>query len=225
PRLFEHVGTPIPEAMLAEFDRLADEGRGSVLVARRGEQWLGLVTVMDREREDAAAQIRALRARGIERIVMLTGDNPRVAQAVGRRLGVDEVHAGLMPEDKVRIVSELGAAYGPTAMVGDGVNDAPALASATVGIAMGAAGTDAALETADVVLMRDDLGAIVYAVGLSRRAQRIVWQNIIFAFAVVVMLVTLTLTIGVPLPLGVVGHEGSTILVVLNGLRLLVHRG
>ncbi len=225
PRLFEHVGTPIPEAMLAEFDRLADEGRGSVLVARRGEQWLGLVTVMDREREDAAAQIRALRARGIERIVMLTGDNPRVARAVGRRLGVDEVHAGLMPEDKVRIVSELGATYGPTAMVGDGINDAPALASATIGIAMGAAGTDAALETADVVLMRDNLGAIVYAVGLSRRAQRIVWQNIIFAFAVVVALVTLTLTIGVPLPLGVVGHEGSTILVVLNGLRLLIHRG
>lgn len=225
PRLFEHAGTPIPEAMLAEFDRLADEGRGSVLAARRGEQWLGLVTVMDREREDAAAQIRALRANGIERIVMLTGDNPRVAQAVARRLGVDEVHAGLMPEDKVRIVRDLGAAYGPTAMVGDGVNDAPALASATIGIAMGAAGTDAALETADVVLMRDDLGAIVYAVGLSRRAQRIVWQNIIFAFAVVVALVTLTLTVGVPLPLGVVGHEGSTILVVLNGLRLLVHRG
>lgn len=225
PRLFEHAGTPIPEVMLAEFDRLADEGRGSVLVARRGEQWLGLVTVMDREREDATAQIRALRATGIERIVMLTGDNPRVAQAVGRRLGVDEVHAGLMPEDKVRIVSEMGATYGPTAMVGDGVNDAPALASAAIGIAMGAAGTDAALETADVVLMRDELGAIVYAVGLSQRAQRIVWQNIIFAFAVVVMLVTLTLTIGVPLPLGVVGHEGSTILVVLNGLRLLIHRG
>jgi len=225
PRLFDHAGAPVPAAILAEADRLADEGRGSVLVARRGDRWLGLVTVMDREREDAAAQIRALRARGVERIVMLTGDNPRVARAVGRRLGVDEVHAGLMPEDKVRIVGELAAAYGPTAMVGDGVNDAPALASATIGIAMGAAGTDAALETADVVLMRDDLGAIVYAVGLSRRAQRIVWQNIIFAFAVVVALVTLTLTIGVPLPLGVIGHEGSTILVVLNGLRLLVHRG
>ncbi len=225
PRLFAHLGVPVPDAMLAEADRLAAEGRGSVLLARRGATWLGMVTVMDRERADAAAQIRALRAKGIERIVMLTGDNARVAEAMGRRLGVDEVHAGLLPEDKLRIVGELSRSYGPTAMVGDGVNDAPALATATIGIAMGAAGTDAALETADVVLMRDDLSAIVYAVGLSRRAQRIVWQNIIFAFAVVVVLVTLTLTIGVPLPIGVVGHEGSTIIVVLNGLRLLVHRG
>ncbi len=225
PRLFTHLGSPAPAAMLAEADRLADEGRGTVLLARRGATWLGMVTVMDRERADAAAQIRALRAQGIERIVMLTGDNARVAEAMGRRLGVDEVHAGLLPEDKLRIVGELSRRYGPTAMVGDGVNDAPALAAASIGIAMGAAGTDAALETADVVLMRDDLSAIVYAVGLSRRAQRIVWQNIIFAFAVVVVLVTLTLTIGVPLPLGVVGHEGSTIIVVLNGLRLLVHRG
>lgn len=224
PRLFDRAGVPIPADLLAKANQLADEGRGSVLLARRGERWLGLVTVADREREDAAVHLRALRTKGIERIVMLTGDNPRVAQAVGRRLGVDEVHAGLMPEDKMRLIGELSAAYGPTAMVGDGINDAPALASATIGVAMGAAGADAALETADVVLMRDDLGAIVYAVDLSKRAQRIVWQNIIFALAVAVALIALTLTIGVPLPLGVVGHEGSTILVVLNGLRLLVHR-
>ncbi|NCC33333.1 MAG: HAD family hydrolase, partial [Chloroflexia bacterium] len=161
---------------------------------------------------------------GIERIVMLTGDNVRVAEALGRRLGIDEVHASLMPEDKLRIVEDLGRRYGPTAMVGDGVNDAPALAAAASGIAMGAAGTDAALETADIVLMRDDLSAIAYAVKLSKRTQRIVWQNISFALAVVVVLVIATLTIGIPLPLGVVGHEGSTIIVVLNGLRLLAHR-
>jgi Cd2+/Zn2+-exporting ATPase len=223
PRLFKHLGIEIPTDLLAEAENLAEQGRGTVLFVRRGDRWLGLVTVMDRERENATAQIQALRDAGIERIVMLTGDNPRVAEALARRVGVDEVHAGLLPEDKLRIVSELGRTYGPTAMVGDGVNDAPALAAATSGIAMGAAGTDAALETADIVLMRDDLGAIAYAVGLSKRTQRIIWQNISFALAVVVILVITTLTIGVPLPLGVVGHEGSTILVVLNGLRLLAH--
>ena len=225
PRLFSHLGVALPNEMQAEFDRLGDEGRGTVLLARRGTTWLGVVTVMDRERADAAEKLALLRKAGIERIVMLTGDNARVADALGRRLGIDEVHAGLLPEDKLRIVGELGRKYGPTAMVGDGINDAPALAAASSSIAMGAAGTDAALETADIVLMRDDLGAIAYAVGLSKRTQRIVWQNIVFALAVVVVLVVLTLTIGVPLPLGVVGHEGSTILVVLNGLRLLAHRG
>lgn len=223
-RLMEQSGAPAPAELLAEADRLAGEGRGTVLLARRGERWLGLVTVMDRERPDAAAKIAALRAAGVERVVMLTGDNARVAEAMGRRLGVDEVHAGLLPEDKLRMVGELGRRYGPTAMVGDGVNDAPALAAANTGIAMGAAGTDAALETADIVLMSDDLGAIAYAVELSKRTQRVVWQNIVFALAVVVTLVGFTLTIGVPLPLGVVGHEGSTIIVVLNGLRLLAYR-
>ncbi len=221
PRLMEQAGHLVPAALLAEADRLIDAGRGTVLLARRGERWLGLVTVMDRERPDAAAKIDALRAAGITRIVMLTGDNARVAEAMARRLGIDEVHAGLLPEDKLRIVGELSEKYGPVAMVGDGVNDAPALAAAASGIAMGAAGTDAALETADIVLMSDDLGAIAYAVSLSKRTQRVVWQNISFALAVVVVLVVATLTVGVPLPLGVVGHEGSTILVVLNGLRLL----
>jgi Cd2+/Zn2+-exporting ATPase len=225
PRLMAQAGLTVPAELLAEMDRLADDGRGTVLLARRGERWLGLVTVMDRERPDAAAKLAALRAAGIQHVVMLTGDNARVAEAMGRRLGIDEVYAGLLPEDKLRLVEELGKKYGPVAMVGDGVNDAPALAAASSGIAMGAAGTDAALETADIVLMSDDLGAIGYAVGLSKRTQRIVWQNIAFAMAVVVVLVVSTLTVGVPLPLGVVGHEGSTILVVLNGLRLLAHRG
>ncbi|RRR66960.1 MAG: HAD family hydrolase, partial [Candidatus Viridilinea halotolerans] len=218
------LGRDVPEALLAELERLESDGRGTVLLVARGERWLGLITLMDRERPDAAAQLAALRAAGIERIVMLTGDNARVAEAMGKRLGIDAVHASLLPEDKLRIVEELGERYGPTAMVGDGINDAPALAAATSGIAMGAAGTDAALETADVVLMRDDLSGLAYAIKLSKRTQRIVWQNISFALAVVVILVIATLTIGIPLPLGVVGHEGSTILVVLNGLRLLVQR-
>ncbi|WP_298817065.1 heavy metal translocating P-type ATPase [Chloroflexus sp.] len=224
PRLFAEAGVIVPAGLLARADELIGQGRGSVLLVRRGKQWLGLVAVMDRERPDAAQRIAELRAAGIERIVMLTGDNPQVAEAMARRLGIDEVHAGLLPADKLRIVEQLRQRYGAVAMVGDGVNDAPALAAATVGIAMGAAGTDAALETADLVLMRDDLGAISYALRLSRRTQRVVWQNIAFALAVVVVLVSATLTIGVPLPLGVVGHEGSTIIVVLNGLRLLLFR-
>ncbi|WP_298401807.1 heavy metal translocating P-type ATPase [uncultured Chloroflexus sp.] len=224
PRLFAEAGMTVPPELLARADELMAQGRGTVLLARRGQQWLGLVAVMDRERPDAAQRIGELRAAGIERIVMLTGDNPQVAEAMARRLGIDEVHAGLLPADKLRIVEQLRQRYGAVAMVGDGVNDAPALAAATVGIAMGAAGTDAALETADLVLMRDDLGAITYALRLSRHTQRVVWQNITFALAVVVVLVLTTLTIGVPLPLGVVGHEGSTIIVVLNGLRLLMFR-
>jgi Cd2+/Zn2+-exporting ATPase len=224
PRLFEASGIAVPTELLAQADALMKQGRGRVLLVWRGGRWLGLVAVMDRERPDAAQQIAALRAAGIERIVMLTGDNALVAEAMAQRLGVDEVYAELLPADKLHLVEQLRQRYGGVAMVGDGVNDAPALAAATVGIAMGAAGTDAALETADLVLMRDDLGAIVYALRLSRRTQRIIWQNIVFALAVVVVLVLTTLTVGVPLPLGVVGHEGSTIIVVLNGLRLLLFR-
>ncbi len=222
PRLMETAGIRVAPQVQAEYEQLLHAGRGTVLLVYRGGQWLGLVSVMDRERPDAAERIADLRALGIQRIVMLTGDNHTVAEAMAQRLGIDEVHAELMPADKLRLVRELEQQYGHVAMVGDGVNDAPALAAAHVGIAMGAAGTDVALETADIVLMRDDLGAMVQAVRLSKRAQRIVWQNIIFALAVVVVLVTLTLTIGIPLPLGVLGHEGSTILVVLNGLRLLL---
>ncbi len=224
PRLFAAAGLTIPDELQARADDVMAQGRGSVLLARRGERWLGLVTVMDRERPDAAQHLADLRAAGIERIVMLTGDNAQVAEALARRLGIDEVHAGLLPADKLRIVEQLRERHGAVAMVGDGVNDAPALAAATVGIAMGAAGTDVALETADLVLMRDDLSAITYALRLSQRTQRVIWQNISFALAVVVVLVLTTLTIGVPLPLGVIGHEGSTIIVVLNGLRLLLFR-
>lgn len=210
-------------ALMAEHDRLQAEGK-TVLFACHGGRWLGVIAVADRIRPEAAELVRSLHAMGIERVVMLTGDNARVGQAIGQQAGIDHVYADLMPEDKARIMEELAREVGPVAMVGDGVNDAPALAAATVGIAMGAAGTDVALETADVVLMGDDLPTIPYAIRLSRRARRVVWQNIAFALGVIVVLVIGTFLIDLPLPMGVIGHEGSTVIVVLNGLRLLAGR-
>jgi len=174
-------------------------------------------------RPEAAAVIRHLKANGIERIVMLTGDNARVAKAIARQAGVDEFYADLLPEDKVRVIKELKS-IGPVAMVGDGVNDAPALATATVGFAMGAAGTDVAMETADIVLMSDNLQNIAFALDLARHARRVIYQNLAFAVTVILVLVTSALGFQLPLPFGVVGHEGSTVLVCLNGLRMLAFR-
>ncbi len=219
-RFIEHCAGHPPADLMAAHDRLKAEGK-TVLFACAGGAWLGVIAVADRLREEAAALVSALHAAGVERVVMLTGDNERVGQNIAREAGIDHVYAELLPEDKARIMEELEREVGPVAMVGDGVNDAPALAAATVGIAMGAAGTDVALETADVVLMGDDLPTIPYAIKLSQRARRVVWQNIAFALSVIVALVIGTFLIDLPLPMGVIGHEGSTVIVVLNGLRLL----
>ena len=179
-----------------------------------------MIAVSDQPRPDAAAALAALKRSGVARILILTGDHERIARAVAERVGADDVRAGLMPEEKVVELKRLMNAGHLLAMVGDGVNDAPALATAHVGIAMGAAGTDVALEVADVVLIRDDLRALSFAVWLSRLARRRVRQNLVFAFGVIGLLV-LSSFFGLPLWMGVVGHEGSTLLVVLNGLRLL----
>jgi Cd2+/Zn2+-exporting ATPase len=186
--------------------------------------FLGLVAVADTLRLDAFEMIKSLKKAGIERVVMLTGDNHQVAAQIAARAGVDEFHAGLLPQDKVTVLQSLQKKYGPVAMVGDGVNDAPSLATADIGIAMGAAGTDVAIETADVVLMSDDLQKIPYAIGLARQARRVVWQNLTFSMAIILLLIVSAFGANLPLPLGVVGHEGSTVLVVLNGLRLLRYR-
>ncbi|MFN8531286.1 MAG: HAD-IC family P-type ATPase [Anaerolineae bacterium] len=153
---------------------------------------------------------------------MLTGDNPRAAKWIGQQVGVDQVHAELMPDDKVTVVRRIQEEIGQVAMVGDGVNDAPALAVADIGIAMGAAGSDVALETADLVLMGDRLELIPYAISLSKKARRVVWQNLTFAIGVIVVLITSSFLINLPLPLGVLGHEGSTVIVVMNGLIQLL---
>ena len=217
------------DELLAEVQRLQDEGKTSVIVARLPDesvagsvgQALGAIAIADTLRDNVPKVLDALRAIGIKKIVMLTGDNARVAKAIALQAGVDEFHADLLPAQKVQVIRELEA-IGPVAMVGDGVNDAPALAAATIGVAMGAAGTDVAMETADVVLMSDNLARLPLAFAISRKARRIVFQNITFAMSVIVVLVIAALGFNLPLPIGVVGHEGSTLLVVLNGLRLLM---
>ena len=171
-------------------------------------------------RPSARGVVEELHEIGVTETVMLTGDHEAVARAIAAEVGIDEVYAGLLPEEKLVTIRKLQES-GPVTMVGDGVNDAPALATADVGVAMGGAGSDVALETADVVLIADDLTKLPYAVSLSQRTRRTILQNLAFSLSVIVILVTLTLTRGIPLPLGVVGHEGSTIIVVLNGLRLL----
>ena len=217
-----------PEGFARQIATLQDEGKTSVIVAEIDEntgtaRLLGAIAIADVLRADAVSVIQQLKTYGIERVVMLTGDNARVAQAIAKQAGVDEFHADLLPEDKVRVIKELKG-IGPVAMVGDGVNDAPALATATVGVAMGAAGTDVAMETADVVLMSDNLQNIVFAFALSRHARRVIFQNLAFALAVIIVLVVSALGFSLVLPIGVIAHEGSTVLVCLNGLRLLTFR-
>ncbi len=208
-------------------EALARQGKTAVLVAweREGRrEVLGWLAFADRLRPDAASVMQQLRKLGIARILLLTGDNRYVAEAIGREAGVDVVVAELLPAQKVAQVKALVDRYGAAAMVGDGVNDAPALAAATVGIAMGGAGTDVALETADVVLMRDDLRQLPYVLALSRATRRTLLMNFAIAFGIMGLMIGAILLGGLSLPLAVVGHEGSTVLVSLNGLRLLGFR-
>ncbi|KAA9404737.1 cadmium-translocating P-type ATPase [Haloarcula hispanica] len=213
---------------LSRLETLEEEGKTSVLVARESHvdiSVLGWLAFTDTVRPDAAEMIDKLRSLGVEHIVMLTGDNERVAQRIADEVGIDEVQAELLPEEKVATIEELVEQHENVAMVGDGVNDAPALATATLGIAMGGAGTDVALDTADVVLMGDDLSKIPYVLGLGRRTRRTLTINLAIAFGAIALMVGTILLRGIPLPLAVVGHEGSTVLVSLNGLRLLGFRG
>lgn len=200
------------------------EQQGHTVVLLGDDRPYGLIAVADTLRAEARATVARLKQIGIEHVVLLTGDNIHVATAMARELGVDEVHAGLLPEQKVDAIKQLRARYGPVAMVGDGINDAPALATATLGVAMGVTGTDVALGSADMLLVSDDLSRLPGAFRLARRARTIVRQNLLFAFGVMATLMVLAVFGSIPLPIGVVGHEGSTLLVVANGLRLLARR-
>ena len=224
-RMFFERDVNIPADILTKASAMQEEGQTAMFVYEvKSQKFLGLLGVADTLREDAVEMIKALKAAGIEHVVMLTGDNTKVAAKIAARAGVDEFHADLLPQDKVTVLKSLQKKYGPVAMVGDGVNDAPSLATADIGIAMGGAGTDVAIETADVVLMSDDLRKIPFSINLARQARKVVWQNLTFSLAVIVLLVAGAFGADLALPLGVVGHEGSTVLVVLNGLRLLGFR-
>ncbi len=216
PELMDDLGVDLSH-LQEQLSSLRAQGKTIVVVAEEKKP-LGLLALRDKVRPKAKEVIRELHHLGIES-VMLTGDHLKAARPIAQELGIDEVRAGLSPEDKIRAVEELKRHRGPVAMVGDGVNDAPALAQATVGIAMGAAGTDAAIEAADVALMGDDLGKIVFALKLGRRAREISRENIIFSLLVLMVLIPLALLGAISAAWAVLCHEASELLAVANGLR------
>ncbi len=221
-RLFGEIAGPsLPDALRQSTEDLKAAGR-TTMVVRYGDTYLGVLGLMDTPRDAAKDVIRRLKELGVERMIMLSGDNQQVADAVAKEVGIDEAVGDLMPDDKVEAIKKLSQ-QGGVAMVGDGVNDAPAMASATVGIAMGAAGSDVALETADVALMADDLNHLPFAVGLSRKTSRIIRQNLWFSLGMVAFLIPATV-LGLQMGAAVLFHEGSTLLVVFNALRLLAYR-
>lgn len=203
------------------IEELRENGRTTMAI-RLGNRDLGVIGLLDTPREAARETLAKLRTMGIDRMVMISGDHTKAAEAVAREVGLDEAFGDLMPEDKVDTIERLSR-DAKVAMVGDGVNDAPAMAKATVGIAMGAAGSDVALETADVALMGDDLRHLPFAVGLSRKSRAIIRQNVFVSLGVVAILVPATI-FGLGIGPAVIMHEGSTLLVVFNALRLLAYR-
>ena len=227
-----YIGKPVlfseltDSAMPSDVEKanadLVASGR-TTMVVRKGTRFLGVIGVMDTPRPVAGKVMAQLRELGIERLIMISGDNQQVADAVAKSVGLTEARGDLMPEQKVDAIKDLRAAHGKVAMVGDGVNDAPAMANATVGIAMGAAGSDVALETADVALMADDLAQLPFAVGLSRSTSRVIKQNLWVSLGVVAVLIPATI-LGLKIGTAVLFHEGSTLLVVANALRLLAFK-
>ena len=218
-RLFEEMGWCYPE-LDARLDSLEKEGKTAVILGD-GRTVLGIIAISDQPRAESSAAVASLKNLGVQHTILLTGDNRSTAAAISDRIGMDAYKAELLPEDKVVAVRELVDNYGNVAMVGDGVNDAPALATATVGIAMGVAGTDAALETADVALMSDDLSKLPLAVRLGRRALRLIKQNIVFSILLKAVFIVLTPLGLATLWMAVLADMGASLLVIFNGLRAL----
>ena len=211
---------PVDPTLLKTGQQLETEGK-TVIWAMEQDQVIGLLAVADRVRPQAANLLVTLKRLGITSTVMLTGDNAATAQTVAQAVGVKTIYSDLLPEDKVDAVKRLQKQFQTVAMVGDGINDAPALAQASVGIAMGGAGSDVALETADIVLMGDRLEKLEHAIRIGMKSQRIIKQNITLALVSIALLMVANFWGTLTLPAGVLGHEGSTLLVTLNGLRLL----
>jgi Cd2+/Zn2+-exporting ATPase len=211
---------PLSPAVEAALARLEHAGRTTMLVGYDGAP-RGIIAAADQERAESRATVAALKRMGIAHVAMLTGDTARAAERLAAGVGVDDVRAGLLPQAKLAAIDDLLAQHGRVGMIGDGVNDAPALARATVGIAMGAAGSDAALETADITLMADDLTRVPFAIGLGRAARRIIAQNIGFALAIKAVFLAATLLGVATLWMAVFADTGAALIVIANGMRLL----
>ena len=219
PNFFEELHGSIPKGRKDKITELQIQGK-TVMVVGTEKEILLFIAVADEMRESSKEVISKLNSMGIE-TVMLTGDNERTAAAIGKRVGVSDIRADLLPEDKLNFIKELRRKYQSVAMVGDGVNDAPALAASTVGVAMGGAGTDTALETADIALMSDDLSKLPYTINLSRRALMIIKQNITFSLAIKLLALLLVVPGWLTLWIAIFADMGATLIVTLNSLRLL----
>lgn len=221
PNLFEEtLADGIPSSLKNKIAGLQNQGK-TVMVIGTSEEVLALLAVADEVRENSKEVIKHLHSLGIQKTIMLTGDNLGTANAIGKQVGVSNIQAELLPQDKLTFIKDLRNQYERVAMVGDGVNDAPALAASTIGIAMGGAGTDTALETADIALMADDLGKLPFTLKLSRNALKIIKQNITFSLAIKLLALLLVIPGWLTLWIAIFADMGATLLVTLNGLRLL----
>ena len=222
--LYQDLDDNKPSDNITAKVRELEGGGNTTMLIRKNKEFIGIIALMDTPRESAKATLIKLKELGIKRMIMLTGDNQKVANAVAKEIGLTDAWGSLLPEEKVDAIKKLKKEESKVAMIGDGVNDAPAMANSTVGIAMGAAGSDVALETADIALMADKLETLPFAIGLSRKAKAIIKQNLWVSLGIVSLLIPATIFGWANIGIAVVIHEGSTLLVVFNALRLLAYK-
>ena len=211
------ICSPIVEEKLQELEQC---GKTTIILGTQTEA-LGILSIADEIREESKGAIRTLHENGIGKVVMLTGDNRGTARTIAGQLGIDEYHAELSPEEKVDVVQSLRAQAGNVGMVGDGINDAPALAASSVGIAMGTAGSDTALETADIALMSDDLSKLSYTISLSRQTLKVIKQNTALSLAIKLVFLALAVPGLATLWMAIAADEGASLLVIFNAMRIL----